>query len=220
MSKSSKYSQNVFINCPIDDQYNPLFQAIVFTIHRLGLRPRCSREVYDSGGSRLEKIMDIMADCKYGIHDISRTQSTGNLPRFNMPLELGIDLGFRRAGGSVYQSKRHLIMDTAKYRYMKFISDLNGRDPIAHRNQQKRVVINVRNWLTTEAGLNRQPSGKIVFREFRIFKARLPKICRVSGTHADDMPFSEYSWIVADFLKNLKVGPSSTTGVSVPRPKK
>lgn len=204
MSKSSKYSQNVFINCPIDEAYHPLFQAIVFTIHRLGLRPRCSREAYDKGGSRLEKIMDIMADCKYGIHDISRTQLDGKLPRFNMPLELGIDLGFSRAGGSVYKSKRILIMDTARYRYMRFISDLNGKDPVAHRNQQKQVVINVRNWLTTEAGLSRQPSGKNVFRELTIFKARLPKICANSSTHADDMPFSEYSWIVADFLKTVK----------------
>ena len=98
MKESSTFSENVFINCPIDEEYAPLFQAIVFTIHRLGFRPRCSREVYDSGGSRLENIMEIIADCKYGIHDISRTQlGTNKLPRFNMPFELGIDLGFRRA---------------------------------------------------------------------------------------------------------------------------
>lgn len=43
------FSQNVFINCPFDDQYLPLFHAIIFTIHNMGFRPRCALEVSNAG---------------------------------------------------------------------------------------------------------------------------------------------------------------------------
>jgi hypothetical protein len=54
-------------------------------------------EAYDSGDVRIEKILDIIDQCKLGIHDISRTElNEHSLPRFNMPLELGLFLGKRR----------------------------------------------------------------------------------------------------------------------------
>jgi len=34
-----EYEQNVFINCPFDDDYAPLFEAIVFAINDAGFRP-------------------------------------------------------------------------------------------------------------------------------------------------------------------------------------
>jgi len=33
--KSNNYEENVFINCPFDDEYKILFNAIVFAIHDL-----------------------------------------------------------------------------------------------------------------------------------------------------------------------------------------
>jgi hypothetical protein len=152
--------------------------------------------------------MNLIAKCKYGIHDISRTRlGAYNLPRFNMPFELGIDVGFKRAGISRYKSKRHLILDTGQFRYMRFISDLNGRDISGHNNSQKRVVIIVRNWLTTEGNIRGMPSGENMFREFMKFRAQLPSICQNSGLHVGNMPFPEYSYVVADFLKTLKTDP-------------
>jgi hypothetical protein len=54
-------------------------------------------EAYDSGDVRIEKILDIIDQCRLGIHDISRTeQNEHGLSRFNMPLELGLFLGARR----------------------------------------------------------------------------------------------------------------------------
>ena len=38
---TSVYSDHVFINCPFDDQYKPLFNAIVFAIHDCGFVARC-----------------------------------------------------------------------------------------------------------------------------------------------------------------------------------
>ena len=86
--------KDVFINCPFDDAYKPIFQAIIFAVCDLGFVARCSLELDDASVARLDKIMGIVGQCSYGIHDISSVNlSAGtNLPRFNMPLELGVFL--------------------------------------------------------------------------------------------------------------------------------
>ena len=94
-----KYADSVFVNCPFDAEYQPIFHAIVFAIHDCGYVARCALEADDSGAVRIDKILAIIDQCKLGIHDISRTElSEQNLPRFNMPLELGLFLGARRFG--------------------------------------------------------------------------------------------------------------------------
>jgi len=50
-----EYERNVFINCPFDDDYAPLFEAIVFAINDAGFRPKCARERLDSSQVRLQK---------------------------------------------------------------------------------------------------------------------------------------------------------------------
>lgn len=104
------YDRNVFINCPFDREYEPLFEAIVFTVHAAGFVPRCARERLDSSEIRLQKIIKLIRVSRYSIHDLSRTQldRTTALPRFNMPLELGIDLGCK-AFSSSHATKSFLI---------------------------------------------------------------------------------------------------------------
>ena len=63
-------SIDVFINCPFDSSYQPIFHAIVFAVSELGFRARCALELDDAGDNRLEKITRIIGECKYGIHDI------------------------------------------------------------------------------------------------------------------------------------------------------
>jgi len=45
MAAIAQKSDNVFINCPFDSDYKPLFDAIVFAIFDFGFVPRCSLEV-------------------------------------------------------------------------------------------------------------------------------------------------------------------------------
>jgi len=54
----------------------------------------------DSSEFRLDKIYSMIGDSNYGIHDISRVELglESKLPRFNMPLELGIFLGAKKYG--------------------------------------------------------------------------------------------------------------------------
>ena len=93
------YNNNVFINCPFDSDYKPLFDAMIFTVHDCGFIARCALEEDDASQVRIDKIYSIIADCRYGIHDISRTQldAASGFSRFNMPLELGIFLGAKKS---------------------------------------------------------------------------------------------------------------------------
>ena len=104
---SPKTTDNVFINCPFDTDYKALFYAIVFRVHDCGFVARCALEEGDASQVRIDKIYSIIAECRYGIHDISRTELDENfgLPRFNMPLELGIFLGAKKFGTGEQKKK-------------------------------------------------------------------------------------------------------------------
>lgn len=82
------YSDNVFVNCPFDDDYGETFRALIFGIRACGFLPRSARELDDGGQARIEKLYSLIEECRYGIHDLSRTEldPVNHLPRFNMPL--------------------------------------------------------------------------------------------------------------------------------------
>ena len=92
--RTGNYERNIFLNCPFDAAYRPLFEALVFAIHDCGFQARCALEAEDSGEERIRKIKRIIRECRFGVHDISRVQldPVNQLPRFNMPLELGLFL--------------------------------------------------------------------------------------------------------------------------------
>lgn len=118
------YTSNVFVNCPFDDGYKPLLNAMTFAIFDCGFVPRCALEEDNSGNVRFEKIKNIIAACKFGVHDISRTEldDCNGLPRFNMPLELGVFLGAQRFGDANQKKKNTLVLDRVQYRYQELCS--------------------------------------------------------------------------------------------------
>jgi hypothetical protein len=86
-------------------------------------------ETDDGAENRFAKIQAIVEQCRYGIHDLSRTESDGNppLPRFNMPLELGLFIGARRYGNEEQKRKSVLILDVEQYRYQRSSQTSPGR---------------------------------------------------------------------------------------------
>src|ERR1700686_3205317 len=143
------YNVNVFINCPFDPAYKPLFNAIVFVTIYCGFRARCALEIDDGSQVRIDKIFAVIEECRFGIHDLSRTQldkATG-LPRFNMPLELGMFLGAKRFGDALQKRKLCLILDRDTYRYQKYISDIAGQDIRAHKSSEGNAISITRDWL-------------------------------------------------------------------------
>lgn len=205
----ANYDRNVFINCPFDLEYQPLFYGIVFAVNDMGFRPRCAKDESNAGKGRIEKIQDLIAECKYSIHDISRVDldTLNNLPRFNMPLELGLDLGCKRYGKSYHQEKVVLVLDTEQYRYQKYISDLAGRDPAAHNDSDERVINEVRNWLRLELDpkLVKTPSGSLINQRYNQFQLALPSICAKLNWDINDLPFSDFAWAVADWIVDNQI---------------
>jgi hypothetical protein len=149
------YSNSVFINCPFDEDFEPILQAILFCVVFLGLHPRIATERSDSAEARLEKIVALVESCQFSIHDLSRAQasSLGELFRLNMPFELGIDWGCRRWSAPERSDKRFLILEERQYRYRATLSDLSGSDIQSHGGNFDTAVRKVRNWLVSEVGV-------------------------------------------------------------------
>jgi hypothetical protein len=201
--RHEEYEQNVFINCPFDDDYAPLFESIVFTINDAGFRPKCARERLDSSQVRLQKIVELISASRYSIHDLSRTalDTTNALPRFNMPLELGIDLGCK-AFNPDCSDKSLLIFDSEQYRFQKFVSDLSGQDVHQHGNSAKVAVTRVRDWLRTETGRTDIPGGTAIYNRYEMFRTDLPVICSELRLDLAQLTFADFSYTIARWLKS------------------
>ncbi len=201
----TSYSDNVFINCPFDDGYKPIFNAIVFTAYDCGFVARCSLEEDAAGEARFTNIVDIISECRYGIHDISRTElDEKGLPRFNMPLELGTSLGARRFGDKDQQSKRFLILEKEQYRYQQFISDLAGYDIKSHGNDAENASSIVRDWLVVASRRKLIPDRKVIWGHYQEFQRRLPGYCRKRLLQPNNLLFLEYSYAVTDILTEME----------------
>lgn len=190
---SGAYSRYVFINCPFDDAYKPLFDAMLFTLSDCGFHPRSARDRVDSSEVRIAKIYDTIADCRLAIHDLSRTDlaNSSNLPRFNMPLEFGIFLGAKRFGNATQKTKSCLVFDTAPYRYQAYVSDIAGQDIATHNDDPQLLVRVLRDWLTsvTKRSL---ASGAFIWTRYQTFKAELPSACGKLRHDATALTYHEY----------------------------
>lgn len=201
----SSYNDNVFINCPFDDAYKPIFDAVVFTIYDCGFVPRCSLEEDAAGEARLTKIFDIVAECRYAVNDISRTEldPVTGLPRFNMPFELGLFLGARRFGGKDQKAKRFLILDNERYRYQQFLSDLSGYDIYPHGNDPVSASGRVRDWLVVASRRRLIPDKSVIWDHYIEFLNRLPDYCDDRRLEPANLVFIEYCYAVTDILREM-----------------
>jgi len=199
--RHEEYEENVFINCPFDTEYASIFEAIVFAVNDAGFRPKCARERLDSSEIRLQKITELISASRYSIHDLSRTSldTVNALPRFNMPLELGIDLGCKQFHPDC-SDKSLLIFDTEQYRFQKFVSDLSGQDIAQHGNNPKTAVSRVRNWLRTESGKSGIPGGAAIYARYEAFRSDLPQICAALHLDVGDLTFADFSYTIARWL--------------------
>lgn len=195
-------AKHVFINCPFDNKYKPLFEAIVFVVHNLGFMPRCALEIDDASEVRFAKIIRIIEECPYGVHDISsvRLGAGTHLPRFNMPLELGLYLGCKVFGSGTQHKKACLILDSDPYRYRASISDISGQDIHSHRGEPARAITEVRNWLATVSKTRGLPGGAEIAIRYKRFLKDLPKLCTRLKRQSKDLTFADFSEMVEIWL--------------------
>jgi len=196
------YDTNVFINCPFDRKHEPLLQAMVFAVHDCGFIARCALEMVDSGEVRIRKIIQIMRESRYGIHDISRIEldQGSQFPRFNMPLELGIFIGAREFGVREQRLKESLVLDRERYRYQAFCSDIAGQDILTHSGEVTSTIHAVRTFLANKRAVETLPSGNMIARRFAMFRAELPGLLRRYELSPAELSFTELRNFVTAFL--------------------
>jgi hypothetical protein len=198
--------RDVFINCPFSTDYQDHFRAIVFTVVRSGFNPRCALETDDGAENRFDKICEIIRDCRLGIHDISKTEldKKSKLPRFNMPLELGMFLAAKKFGEIRQKRKRCIIFDRSNYRYQAFISDIAGQDIHSHDNNVIVLITKIASWLRAESKDTNVPGGKIIAQEFETFTYALQQICKDRRLAIDELTYPDYHTLSAEWVSNAQ----------------
>jgi hypothetical protein len=201
------FNKNVFINCPIDSQYSSsLLNPILFTIVYLGFTPQIASQSADSGEQRINKILSLILKSRYSIHDLSRIRSRrrGEFFRLNIPFELGIDYGCRRAAAGYFRKKRFLVLGAGPHDYKRALSDLGGIDAKSHANDPEEAVIALRNWFVETVHLDSAPSGSALWEEFTEFYSDFYDQRKKEGFSSHDlktMPVREYIAAIRHWLK-------------------
>jgi hypothetical protein len=207
------FSDNVFVNCPFDEEYLPLLRPLLFTIIYLGLKPRIALEELDSGAPRIQKIIRLITASRYAIHDLSRLQAreAGEYYRLNMPFELGIDVGCRLFGKDPWAQKRCLVLETQQYRYQTAISDMSNSDIAVHNGDPRAVVTEVRNWLNDQAGLQAPGPSSIwgAFLDFMADNYETLKQRGFSDRDIEKLPINELMQCIERWAKKHTEKPSN-----------
>ena len=117
-------NRNVFINCPFDEAYRECFEALLFAVTVSGYKARCALEDDDAANIRFDKLRRLIRESPRTIRDLSRTELGDNdLPRFNMPFELGLAMGAKYFGGKAQRRNSALIMVREPYVLPSYLSD-------------------------------------------------------------------------------------------------
>ncbi len=177
----------------------------MFTLVYLGYVPRIASESLDSGKPRIEKIVQLITESKFSIHDLSRLQSSerDEFYRLNMPFELGIDFGCRSFAEGDAKFKRFLILEKERYRYQRALSDLSGSDISNHNDEPEDIVHAVRNWFRGMSS-RKPPSSTVIWEDFNEFMADFYQAREEQGYKDKDlqlMPTREYVDFVEEWLK-------------------
>ncbi|CAN7609036.1 hypothetical protein LJR084_004650 [Variovorax sp. LjRoot84] len=197
VARPANYESRVFLNCPFDGKFKPLFDAIVFTIHDLGFQARHAL-IDDSSVVRVERIASEIATSKYSLHDMSRVQLGKNkLPRFNMPFEAGIAYAVHAM--NPYQRDHHIgILDGVQYQHNASISDLAGLDTKVHEDDPTKAISCVRDFLRKKSTLSLAGAAHVTKR-YLAFRGTLALSAKTNNVKLSELS----SWEYANDLQDL-----------------
>jgi len=175
---SQRPPTDVFLNIPYDTQFQELCLAFICGITVLGFIPRATLEI-PGGSRRLDRIFNLVQDCRHSIHDLSRVEldyKRPPTPRFNMPFELGLSVAWERSG-----KKEHtwFVFEARAHRLTKSLSDLNGTDEYVHGGMVTGVFRELCSAFVRPGG---QTSVQHIRKVYREIEKSLPKILKRSGS--------------------------------------
>jgi hypothetical protein len=180
---------SVFINIPYDDDFEPLFLALIAGLCGFGLTPRATLEIPTSE-RRLDRIFRLIRTCRYSLHDVSRVELDRKpppTPRFNMPFELGLAVAWARASG-----RKHdwLVFEAKAHRQQKSLSDIDGTEISIHGAKPVGVLRELTNVLERS---RHRPTVQELQRIYRDIKSGAVKIKKDLATNSlyGARPFKE-----------------------------
>jgi len=165
----------VFLNIPYDKAFEKLYLAYIAGLSAFGLIPRATLEI-PSSQRRLERILKLIAECAYSIHDLARVQldrRPPRVPRFNMPFELGLAV----AHAATHHQHAWYVCEAVSHRANKSLSDLGGTDVRIHGG----TIRGVFGALCDMFVRKQQPSVQEMHRIYRVLRRNLPRIMRDAG---------------------------------------
>ena len=171
---------SVFLNIPYDRRFSKLCLAYIAGIACFGLRPRATLEIPGSE-RRLDRITDLIRECQYSIHDLSRVQLNREYPptpRFNVPFELGLAVAIAKSEPGGPQGN-WFVFETMKRRVQKSLSDLDGTEVYVHGGTVRGIFAQLANAFVRSA---RQPTVGRMQEVFDDLQEYLPSIKREAGT--------------------------------------
>lgn len=198
-----KAKDSVFLNLPYDKRFQTLFLGYIAGVSAFGMFPHATLEI-PGGERRLERILGLIAQCRYSVHDLSRVQLDHRAPatpRFNMPFELGL------AVAHAEQPSQHTfyVFEERKHRLSKSLSDLDGTDAYIHGATLNGLFGQL---VDAFVRADRQPTVAQMWTIYRKVRATLPEILRISG--ADTVfrasPFSRLSTFASAVADDVVLG--------------
>ena len=168
--------ESVFLNIPYDFEFENLYLAYVVGLTQLGLAINVALAVPNQG--RLRTIIELIDQSDFSIHDLSRVEVSRGVPRFNMPVELGLAL-YR----SHITSGQHrvFLFERKQYRAQRSTSDVNGIDAQIHNGTIRGLMGGLRN-------IFRQPSDVTTVPEmvasYRAVRKKIPELKRNAGSRS------------------------------------
>ncbi len=181
------YDRSVFINCPFDSDYQPILNAVLFTVYECGFF--CAIALQDVGSTvRLHKLIELIRTSRYSIHDLSRIEE----PRLNMAFECGMCIGAQQFGDALQRKKDLLILDAESHRYKKTMSDVAGQDAKIHRNDPNEAINCVRAFLASKSGVSPFVGAKTIAQRYAQFVSDLPGMAVNEQLTLDELQTLDY----------------------------
>jgi hypothetical protein len=175
--KLQKRYADVFLNIPYDNQFRELCLAYICGLSAFGLVPRATLEI-PSGTRRLDRILKLVKQCRYSIHDLSRVELDTKrpvTPRFNMPFELGLCVAL---SATTVRSHTWFVCESKLRRLSKSLSDVDGTDAHIHFGKVNGVFREICNMFV---GAERHPTIQQMHRILADVSVSLPTILDETG---------------------------------------
>ncbi len=165
--------KSVFLNIPYDTAFEDLYLAYIVGLTQLGLGVNATLAVPNQ--DRLETIIRLIEASSFSIHDLSRIEASHGVPRFNMPVELGLALYRSRVTKGQHCV---FVFESKRYRAQRSTSDVNGIDPHIHHGTPRGLMSCLRNIFRQPGNVTTVPE---MLASYRAVKQKLPELRRNSG---------------------------------------